>query len=337
MGVARQHGGKEALTRGMTAHQNKSHKFLLSQGWDFYRQSGKTANVYRHPDGRTVIVNATPTSPSNEFNHLRQKITIREEHEVPTTTPKVKPTTPLVAMADPFLLKEATTTRERAARNHALAGWVKRVLEKHGPLPATTLEAAAVELGFARHHVTAARSKAGASAWRAGGKRSGWMVGLSHQLPEDRTAYGRESEPESGIQHVQGDNNGAGPEPREEPATAKIPGWNTPEARSIHDHEPLSGALSPSGEEALVSAPPDPAQLDGPLPPAPLGADIPFKGDGGEVSAAAQLLLSSLGLKTLDPDVIDKIRQAEIRARRSKEDAGITHALIEQALRMVTG
>lgn len=294
MGVARQHGETRAFTRGHSKHQEDAHKILVEAGFEFDRQSGKTKNIYRHPDGRRIGVNATPRNPSVDLAYIRQSIHsplqegqtgTRRENDVATPAVKQSPTTPLVAMADPFLLKEQTTKHGKAARNAALAKYVERVLAKHGPMPAKLLEAACVELGFARHHVIKARGEASAVAWRVGGRQVGWMVGLESQVPEGASVYGRESAPKNGVAVEVGENNGTGPEPREEPVAAHSLFTAEPHAATEPEAAPESLVADPSEEEfgKLLTRPPL------------------LREDGGDVEAAAQLLLSSLGLRTAHP------------------------------------
>lgn len=293
MGVARQHGDMRTFNRGHSKHQEDAHKLLTDEGFSFERQLAGTKNVYRHTDGRRITVAATPRNPGVALGWIKQSIRsplqegqtgTRREKDV-ATTPKQSPTTPLVAMADPFLLKEQTTKHGKAARNAALAKYVERVLAKHGPMPAKLLEAACVELGFARHHVVRARGEASAVAWRAGGRQTGWMVGLESQVPADVTVYGRESAPKNGVAVEVGENNGTGPEPREEPVAAHSLFTAEPHAATEPEAAPESLVADPSEEEfgKLLTRPPL------------------LREDGGDVEAAAQLLLSSLGLRTAHP------------------------------------
>lgn len=302
MGVARQHGETRAFTRGHSKHQEDAHKILVEAGFEFDRQSGKTKNIYRHADGRRIGVNATPRNPSVDLAYIKQSIHAplqegqvgtRRENDV-ATTPKQSPTTPLVAMADPFLLKEQTTKHGRAARNAALAKYVERVLAKHGPMPAKLLEEACVELGFARHHVIKARGEASAVAWRVGGRQVGWVVGLESQIPEGASVYGRESAPKNGVAVEVGENNGAGPEPREEPAEAPVTDTQKIDAM-------LKNLVEDASENDMAKAATPPLVLKPMSEPAlkPLMSTIPEA--GSDVEAAAQLLLSSLGLRTAHP------------------------------------
>lgn len=327
MGIARQHGDRRASNRGHSLHQDRAHKYLTSQGFDFYRMSGKTSNVYRNKAGQIIMVNATPTSPSNEMNHLRQAVQNGKEGKVATQAQS--PTVALVAMADPFLLKTPTGRVAVQARNAALAGWVKRCLERHGPLNPKILMSAGRELGFSDSQLTRARTAAGAVAYTIPGSGAGkgkgqnpTLVALDHQVPEGASVIGRSAKPPVlGVQpeapeHPIGENNGEGPEPREEPAQAPDPiDW---------DGTGATAPLMPS-ESGLKT--PVPAR-------AFMQLDETVRMDG-DVGAAAQLLLSSLGLKTLDPAVHSLLRAAEITARRVSEDAAANHAAILKALQMV--
>lgn len=317
MGIARQHGSRQATTRGHSAHQEWAHKFLCSQGWEFDRQTSKTGNVYKHSDGRIVSVDATPMSHTNARNHLRQAITLREGIEVATTTPS--PTAPLVAMADPFLLKEPTSREGARARYAASVGWIKRVLERHAPVASPLLFKAGAEIGLSKYTLEKARIDAGAVAFKQAGVV---MVCLEHQLPEGSSRVGRaRKDPELGVQHEAaehpiGGNNGDGPEPREEPARA----------------------LEPSGIPGLNKLPPDWVGPGQPVSQSGRVVDMsqvaPFAGDG-DVSAAAQLLLSSLGLKVMDPRVQECVRRAESHNQRATEELTLMKTALREALRLV--
>lgn len=306
------------MTRGHSTHQERAHKYLVSQGWEFDRQSGKTSNVYKHKDGRRVIVDATPTNPSNAMNHIRQAITIREEGEVHT---QVSKTAPLVAMADPFLLKIPTNRTGVNARRSAYVAWMKRAMEKYGPLESELLYDASGEMGITKNVCKAVRTELGIVGYKLPGDSTVY-ASFEANLPEDASRLGRRPNPSSlGVQaeaqepaeHPIGENNGAGPEPREEPAQA----------------------LEPSGIPGLSKLPPD---WVGPSATAPVQQWAPnaalLDGDG-DVGAAAQLLLQSLGLKVMDPRVTELVKRAQHHKLRADCELTLMNTALGEALRLV--
>lgn len=348
MGIARQHGERQTTVRGHSHHQENAHKLLSSHGFEFDRMTSGTKNVYTHEDGRRIVVSATPKNPSVDLGYIRQQMTSprqdipagRNEGTMATTTAP-SPTAPLTTMADPFLLKEPTTREGQRARSSALAGWVKRALERHGPLEPKILMSAGHELGFSDSQLNRARKDAGAVAYTIVGSGAGkgrggnptW-VALEHQVPEGASVIGRGTKPSepSGVQpeaqeppeHPIGENNGAGPEPREEPAQAPDPiDWDGTGVPPLNQSEKTGTLLPP---------------LTGPiaLKPLPTQGQTPRGGwsitEDGDVGAAAQLLLQSLGLKVMGPEVAQAINAAAIHIRRSRDEIELAQTAIRKAL-----
>lgn len=245
-----------------------------------------------------------------------------------TTT---KPTTPLVAMADPFLLKEPTDRRGIGARRSAMLKWTQRALERNGPVPSPVLFDAADEIGFNKLTFEKIRKDAGVIVYRQDGVN--WAC-LEHQLPEGAVRLGRgRKETPNGVvseaveppEHPIGENNGEGPEPREERSEDYIAGAADTASTLI------KAGWSASGLPGLKPLPKDwvgPAMT----PRSPESA-APTPTQDGDVTAAAQLLLSSLGLKTADPDVAVWAREAHNLLQRAQADTKVAMERIERIIR----
>lgn len=293
---------------------------LEAAGFVWVRKTGHEGNVYRHElTNMRLIVSSTPRNSSQELKKLERRIRNATGGD-PMATTEQRPTAKIIAMADPFLLKEPTSKLETGARNSALVGYVKRVLDKHGPLEGALLMGALDELGFRRSAAFKARAEAGGVGFiAADGKK---LVGLEHQVPEGATILGRPRElPEpSGVQatdeHPIGENNGETPEPREEPVQSLIDdGWSA----GVETQAPVI-ELEPEALAEPVAIPVLDSWPGGSLPPADPTA-IPFQAirEDGDVIAAAQLLIQSLGIKTVAPEVLSFIEQAEAQLEMTRE------------------
>lgn len=321
-----------------TKFQRDADKILVGEGFIYERQTAKTANRYVHPDGRVLTVSATPRNPSNAMTLLKQKLRnadvhlIRQGKEAMPTKSTVDPTAPLVSMADSFLLREHDGSREAVqARAHAFNGWVKRVLERHGPMPSTQLEDAAAKIGFTRHQVAKARKALNVSAWRqglSGGSGAGhWVVGLPHQIPENKMVYGELRErPDNGVAVVSED---AALEPVDTLAVTDSTGdgselFAAPEEPPSPSLDEPIAVFSSRGEQALaeLKRAGEARELD--------RAAIPFASN--DAQAAALILLETLGVKMPGDEARLELRSAMAACREAATAASRAATACERAL-----
>lgn len=347
------------IARSMSTFQRMAHDLLSEEGWSFVRRTGKGANTYQHPDGRRTNVIATPRNEGDALDYLKQAIksprqairpgtreldTPQKEATVPTTTEK---TDALVALADNWLRTHVPAgRRETLERAAAFQGWVRRCIEHHGPMPALQLEEAAHTMGgFSSAQCTKARKDLGVRAWREGTRE--WMIGFDSQVPHGVSAYQRADQ---APEHPIGDNNGQGPEPREEPTLKD----RVNEAHSdliahapeLDDVEPDTSPLTDAERAAVAmggvirDVPDDPrdaesfddrlaredaeAELAHALPPPSWPPELPFapteterarelyeRPANPEVIAAVQMLMESVGMKPQDPALLRLAAEAD--------------------------
>jgi predicted RNA binding protein YcfA (HicA-like mRNA interferase family) len=380
---------------GHSRHQKDADAILTEHGFEFVRRSGgHGSNVYKHPDGRRISVPATPRNNSEALQYLRQAIrsprlglkagespaaTPEKETQVSTTT--VSPVTLLLSMADPFLLKEPKSRRDASARNSALVGWMKRALEKHGPVESKDLIAACEEMGFSRSATVKARQAANVQSWTIPGAaigkgRGGNVVwaSLIEQMPEDASSVSRGPGKSADVAAVSGEGdtqtaeNGAGrpegalgigvgshylEEPQHPPLTPaeaeRVTRHRVAETKLGMQPGALEGALQATEEMQGIAPPPlsdeDRALVIGPLDSAPLSpltkdytaagwpAEQPFRPDA---MTAAQMLLDTLGLKTLDPHALDGLRVAVGQVADCQQALSSAVADLQHALRMLS-
>lgn len=286
---------------GKMAHQRKADRMLRAAGFHFTRIDGANHNHYRNDNEVEVVVPGSPRSSSQDLQRIRDVIkkSLKKEEAMPTSTSNVTVVDRMVAMADPFLLKELPEDPDRLAiqaRNQALAGWVRRVIEKHGPVSGNDLRAAAERIGFSHHHVTRARKDAGVLAFRAGGVKTAWLVGLDYQVPKNSAVYGA-SRSSNGVQTE-------APEPQPEP--------------SIENKAAGTAPLAGSGVSHLVA---DESGVT--------MRETPAASNGArkltDQQAAALMLLESLGIH--QPG--DEAKRALENASKALDDA---HAALSMAL-----
>lgn len=187
MSAARANRPEATGRRGRATHQNKMDKILREHNYEFLRVDSHLHNIYVNEHGQRVTVPCSPKSSGNSQRMMMQDIARQaRERNGMTTTPTVNPADQLIAMADSFLLTQPSDKNGRGAkaRHSALQGWIKRVLERHGPIASATLTEAGERMGFARTTLQAARDGVGVVSFNAGGTPSKWMVCLPYQLPE---------------------------------------------------------------------------------------------------------------------------------------------------------
>ncbi len=267
--------------RGNSPYQREAHKRLLAAGFEFTHRGGKSANFYRHPNGATFRVHSTPTNPSSTLKIVDDVIRRSDKGTDMGTTTGIDPTAPLVALADTYLLtKPKLGPRSFVYRSHfaAFEVWVKRCLEKYGPMDPKLLDAAAERIGFSGQQTSRARVNIGAVAYTTtnpGGGKGGnpRFVALAHQVPEGVSLAGRKHEA-SGVEPVAPD-----------PGDILTEDLNDPQPPLVEAHVP---------DDA-----PDPQPA---AAPRAIYGKVEIK--DGEVAAAAQMLLDSLGIKATDPALI---------------------------------
>lgn len=328
---------------GQSTHQREAHPVLVEAGFAYMRTTGDAHNIYRDKHGHRITVASSPTSRSGAMETIKNLIrkAQREDSDVSATSS----TAPLIAEADSFLLKKQTSRHGVQARNAALTKWIRRVVEKHGPMDQKILMQACEEMGFGLSVTKWARVHAGVVPYVIPGEGAGkgkgqftTFIGLDFQVPEGATRLGRKPkaavaderpEPEpvnlldrngappkpmdrlpvEVVESIHGANNGESPDPREDPRPHYDP--------ALHDPEP----------ELVPEAAPErvwPAEV--PFAPEPQPA---------EVTAAAQMLLESLGLKTAHPrmgeglDSLDEFLQdLQWRLDKARESVATLKSLL---------
>lgn len=316
-----------------TRVQREAHAILTEHGFEYVRQTGKGMNMYRHPDGRTQSVAATPRNADNTMHMLRQnlnnphvqRVKQRKEAQVAATQTPVDLVTKIVAMADPFLLKEHNGSREAVlARASAFEGYVKRVVEKHGPVATLDLTEAVERIGFSHHQLAKARASLGLGAFREGGPSGGkWVIAFPYQMPEDKRPRQQETT-RNGVP-IESHENGVQVEADDPVETPAESPEKLPEA-----------VLAASGRVVVHPPAPDVETAERILTEAPRVLDrtaVPFERSGDtDVRAAAELLLSSLGVKMPGEDARQALRDARAALRAAndmvlKADAACTMAI----------
>lgn len=314
---------------GRSKHQRAADTLLVEAGFEFKRRTGQSGNLYHHPDGRHTCVHATPRNPSSALHMLRTLLGNPDVHrerqgieeEVATTTPDAPLATRLIALAPEMLFKREDNSRHAvAARNSALASWVKRSVERHGPLLASDLAEATTQIGYGNSQLVKARLAAGVVGYVVPGSAKGkgqlpaW-VALPHQVPEEASVTGRRTREElkaseNGVQPFAGE-----PEVEATPATETAQslvddGWSAgvetqPEPPTPEEIERFHREAAMVDAAFHTSAPIEKVALK-PLAPVAGSLTLPEQ-QSAEISAAAQMLLDSLGLKVMDPTIREQV------------------------------
>lgn len=181
---------------GNSTHQRWADKVLRERGYSFLRSNSNDHNIYENTAGQRVTVSCTPRNEGNARRLVLNDIAKHNKQRTAMPTNTVSAVDQYLAMADSFLMTPPAKDDTRAvrARYSALTSWCKRVLERHGPVKAADLTAAAARIGYDRNLFNRARINAGAVSYNAGGKPSVWMVCLEHQLPADKRMRARASD-----------------------------------------------------------------------------------------------------------------------------------------------
>jgi hypothetical protein len=231
--------------RGRSTHQNAAHRILADAGYRFDRLDGQGHNHYRNEHDQEVIVAGTPRNSSEGINRIRNTIrrNQRDRQEAHVTIAQQSPALvdQLVAMADPLVLKPLGPNdhqKSQAARikYQAFVGWLRRVYEKHAPLPALPLEQAVQRLGFTQSQLHRAKKDLGVKSVRmadgSGHVGSGfWVSCLAHQVPEGSVPYGGTRAPTLGVSVTK-------PEPEPEPEGRLVSHLEVTKAGEIKLREP---------------------------------------------------------------------------------------------------
>jgi len=288
---------------GHTSHQRKMHRQVLGAGYRFLKTDSRNHNVYVNDHKQRVIVPGTPKNEGHAERFTRSEIKRHKEalatKEAPVSTSAVSEATKFIAMAEPIMLSPPASIKEARRRNEAFNRWMKRVLEKYGPVPSRDLMDAVEQMGFTvTTHVTQAKKAINAISFRGDHQdNKRWMICLDYQLPE-------------GKQRIQ-------PHPKSK--------------TQVEVEEPT---LARSGRDIEAVIPGTPLMPQIVLNEMPtrhdIVPDLPVNGNGvpSETSAAALLLLESLGIKA--PGV--EAREALVKARKSLQES---QAAVDNALALL--
>lgn len=312
------------LQAGRSKFQRDADQVLTDADFSFVRRTGHSSNLYHHDDGRKIIVHATPRNPSNAMGYIKQKLRNpetakqRQGIEDPMATTEASVATRMVALADPFLFNQEDNSRHATrARASALASWVKRAVERYGPVLAGDLSEACASMGYSASSLAKARVAAGVVGYvvpgsaKGKGQLSAWVC-LSHQVPEGASVTGRRTRAEltasqNGVEPVEPD-----PVLRD---VAFIDGPDTIDESAGGDpshplnRPPEHSGVSLADARELKRFAREADAVDAAFREPAGSVGLP---DGGaEVSAAAQMLLETLGLKTMDPVALEQLIYAQ--------------------------
>lgn len=341
---------------GRSKHQRAADTLLVEAGFEFKRRTGQSGNLYHHPDGRHTCVHATPRNPSSALHMLRTLLGNPDVHrerqgievEVATTTPDAPLATRLIALAPEMLFKREDNSRHAvAARNSALASWVKRSVERHGPLLASDLAEATTQIGYGNSQLAKARLAAGVVGYVVPGSAKGkgqlpaW-VALPHQVPEEASVTGRRTREElraseNGVQPFAGEPE-AEATPAPETAQSLVDdGWSAGVETQPEPALPPPAAFDDAYVENPAAKPWTPEPITKvalkPLQPA-RGLLLPDT-QNAEVSAAAQMLLDSLGLKVMDPAIRERVFAMRQEMNMVKGAIEEMETILDQLVRIV--
>lgn len=213
------------------------------------------------------------------------------------STQTIDPVDALIAGADAFLLRPATDQNSRNARYSALIGFVKRTIERNGPTPAAHLTEAIVRLGYSKDRANDAKRSAGVVSYRIKeGDKMLWVNALPHQVPEGHS--------------YRKDQNTGGLKPHDVQVTLSDPNEAVPSPALIAATNGVSSVSR--GEYALAKA-------------------VLAPDNSTEVSAAAIMLLESLGIKMPGQDAKDALEAAHEALQRT--EAALS--TLDKALKLV--
>lgn len=191
---------------GRMVHQREADPILRKAGYSFSHMDSHNHNVYYNDHRQRIVVFGSPRVPSRALKAIHTQIARHEKERTPVTTATVdRPrTTHLIAMA-PSILTEPGSAQKRnrihlAARYNAATQWVRRVVERHGPLPAGELRAACAELGIDDYSWRRISSDLGLQLYRGEGKKASWFWCLPHQMPEGKAASRSMGNKEEGVE-----------------------------------------------------------------------------------------------------------------------------------------
>lgn len=177
--------------RHQTTHQRQMHQLVMSKGYRFKRGDAASHNIYENDYGQHITVPGTPRSDGNSRRAILQEIRRhdREREGNVTTTTGASVVDQMVALAGDYLMKppKDNSKATQRARSTAIAGWLKRVLERHGPVATNTVKEAAERLGIPPSALQNARAVTGTRSISQG-NTGGWLMCLPHQVPADRNA-----------------------------------------------------------------------------------------------------------------------------------------------------
>lgn len=165
---------------GQTRHQRWADKVLREHGYSFLRSGTNHHNVYENEHGQRVTVASTPRNEGNARRMLLQDVARHTKERPAVSTNTANPADLYLSMADTFLMTTPVDRRGKGARFSALQSWLKRVLERHGPVPSAALIEAAERIGYGRIQLQEARNLVGAASFNDSGT---WKVCLPEQLP----------------------------------------------------------------------------------------------------------------------------------------------------------
>lgn len=268
------------LQPGRTKHQRDADRLLTGRGFVFERRTNHGSNLYFHPDGRSVTVNGTPSNPQGEYDRIRRQTELPMKGDEVQSKTEVGPAAQYVALADQELFRDTKNRADIRRKQSALVGWMRRVLERCGPVISRDMMTAGEQMGFSYAQLTRARTDGGIVAYTIPGAARGKGKGqntvyaaLDYQVPEEASVVGRRPK-QTEVSVIAEEESETVPEPPPAPE----PGEAT---------RALSEILGPR------------AALNG--------------AQEGDVAAAALLLLESLGVKKPGDEAREALRQAEDR------------------------
>lgn len=247
-------------------HQRECHKFLTSAGYAWVKTDSHEHNHYHHHADRAMGMNhiivtvSSPYSDSEGLKRVRDEIKRhdreREAHVAARAGGQIVSNAQIYAnMADAYLLRNQPDDRlSRGARGSAFTGWVKRVVEKHGPVMSADLNEAAALIGFNdASSVRQAKLDIGIVSYRTKGQDTRWWSAMPYQAPDEFKIRKGNKPDNVGVEAVAPDPNLQVPSPALVEATSPPPADDT-RAAALMLLESL-GVKAPGAEarEALVA------------------------------------------------------------------------------------
>lgn len=290
---------RRAKRMSTSRHQREAHKLLTSAHYRWIKTDANEHNHYHNQSHQIVVVVSSPRSESEALNRIKNTIRQhdRERQMSATPTHTVSKAQVYANMADPFLLKMPSDGRDAIrARYGAFCAWLKRVVEKHGPVRTTDLDDAAILIGFKGATVANARTAMGVVSYRTHDEDGHyWVAAMPSQVPDGVKIREQKPNPQtvSAVEPVMSDPNLSVPSPA---LLAAVNG---------------TSPISESERELAVKV----------------------YGKGDEVSAAAQMLLETLGIKPPSAEALMYLGSAKAELEQARHAVDIATDAVAKALR----